>query len=107
MSNDVEYLRVAMASGQKKASGPSGPRLSEWTEEVSLLASLVDEVRGLTLVTVKAASQGKSGGSHVEQVPRPKTAMDQLSLEQRLARYHRLTDRVLGKNRKKPPPAQV
>jgi hypothetical protein len=53
---------------------PPGPRLSEWTPEVGLLAALTDRLGELIAVTV-AANSGKKPESP-KMTPRPRTAVD-------------------------------
>lgn len=104
MANDVEYVRAAVrANGGRPPQTSGRPPLSEWSPEVSLLATAVDELRTLVQVTVKAASQGKSGGNRIEQVPRPHTAWDDITWEARFEKHNKLVEKVLGKNRKKTP----
>lgn len=106
VSNDPEHAKMVAASiAARKDAGEetekTGPHLTTWTPEASLLTSLIDAVRNVSY-TVAATNGAKT--EQPAPAPRPQTALEiaikRAEYERRKAKHEALADRLLP-NRKK------
>lgn len=97
MANDEEYIRNLVAKyGDFPNSKSAGPPLTEWTREVSMLATIADLLKSLnsTLIAVNL-EKGKKPPA-VEPEERPTTVITRIRLELRLDKHRSLARRLLG-----------
>ena len=97
MANDEDYLRRVIAIHGALPEGPQNPPLSAWSQESSLLAELIDEVRALKTITMKINSDKGKSVPNPEPVLRPKSAYQKISVELKLERHYALRDRLIKK----------
>lgn len=92
------------ANGGKMPEGSKNPPLRDWTQEASLLAQVIMELRQVTAVLIQANSKGKSQHK-VQPVLTPETALSRMGknarVERRLAVHDALVARLLGDRAKK------
>ncbi len=93
VSLDEEHTRALITATEGKDREPYAPPMSAWSTEAGLLASLVDEVRGLRFITLAVNSKQKP--QPPMPYPRPRTAMDKVRLQERENRHRSLVARVL------------
>lgn len=107
IANDEELARAIIdaAGGKLPAAKSKNPALRQWTQEATLLAQLIMEMRSQTALLVKINSKEGAAAPKVVPVPMPETAyqrlMEQALLEQRLGRHDELVRRLLGDRAKK------
>lgn len=91
LAQDDELAEKVLARGKPKAAAPS---LVDWTPEVDMLARVVDELRAVVSILIKANSK-KGKGPDPKPVRRPRTAMDRAQKRQAEERYRGLVARLL------------
>lgn len=82
MANDQETAE-RISRGEISVAEPenTGPRMLDWTPEMSLLAELVDRVG--TLITATLSAAGAKQLPRIPPAPRPETAVDAAVRERR------------------------
>lgn len=107
MSKDEEYIQAQIdaAGNTAELAGngkPQHPPLTQWSQPAELLASLVEEVRALKVVTISANSKKGSKKPEWRPVLRPIGAMAELLKRKRYANHFALRARLLPKKYGKP-----
>jgi hypothetical protein len=82
---------LAALKGQE--SKPYAPPMATWSATAGLLATLIDEVRGLRYITLAVNSKQKP--SPPVPYPRPRTALEKVRNTEREARHKALVKRML------------
>ncbi|WP_242882575.1 hypothetical protein [Actinomadura litoris] len=77
--------------------GPSSPRLTEWTPEVRVLADLVDRIGALIRVQI---SQSQRRPPEIRPYPRPVTAAQRSARRARREEHDALVSRVKNRRRR-------
>lgn len=98
MSQDIELLKSSVeANGGRMPKTDGAPKLSTWSQEASLLASAVNELRALKSVFIQANSKKGANTPKVEPVPVPVSAWPRIEMEMRLAQHRSLVARLIPK----------
>lgn len=88
------------ARAGKLPEASKNPPLRAWTQEASLLAQTIMEIRGLKAVLIAVNSKEGAAQPKVESVPVPVTAMQMIMErardEARLSKHDSLVRRLLG-----------
>ena len=103
MANDEDYLRAVVKAHGKLPSGPKNPPISTWTAEAGLLADVIDELRALKIITIKA--NGGSNAGQPERVLRPKSPYEKIEMETKLDRHKAMVARLIPTTPEDPPSA--
>lgn len=93
VSLDEEHTKMMLKATEGMKDRPYTPPMSQWSMTAGLLATLIDEVRGLRYITLAVNSTQKPQPPKL--YPRPQTAMDKVHREEREARHRTLVARVL------------
>jgi hypothetical protein len=90
---DEEHARMLDQAMSGEERQPYAPPMSTWTSESALLATLIDEVRGLRFITLAVNSAQKP--QPPMPYPRPRTALDRIRRQERESRHRSLVARML------------
>ncbi len=93
VSLDEEHTKMLLQVHADAETRPYAPPMSEWSTTNGLLATLIDEVRGLRYITLAVNSSQKP--KPPMPYPRPQTAMDKVRRQEREAKHRSLVNRVL------------
>lgn len=93
VSLDEEHTKMMLEAAEGMEQKPYAPPMSQWSLTAGLLATLIDEVRGLRFITQAVNSKQKPRPPMP--YPRPQTAMDRVRRQEREARHRSLVARVL------------
>jgi hypothetical protein len=103
MSQDEEAMRASLEANGGQMPKGSAPPLHSWTQEASLLAMLVEEMRAMKTILIKVNSKQGSAAPEVQPVQRPRSAWQKIEAEARLAKHAHLVSRLLPGGHRPPP----
>lgn len=93
MSLDEEHAKHLLAATKNQEKQPYAPPMATWSAEAALMATLIDEMRGLRYIMLAVNSKQKP--SPPVPYPRPRTALDKVRHQEREARHKTLVSRML------------
>jgi hypothetical protein len=100
MASDEDAVRATIQASKGRLPSSTSPPMHTWTQEASLLAQAVDELRGLKSILVKVNSKPGASVGDPKPVPRPRGAWEKIEAEMRLAKHVHLVGRLLPGGRR-------
>jgi hypothetical protein len=98
-AGDEEYMQqLILRYGGKLPDGDNAPRLREYTLPVDKLSKIVEELRGIKTVLIKANSKKGATIPEPERELRPRNALTRVAQKVRLAKHAALASRIVRKD---------